>query len=183
MSEKQMLKYWLIKVYWQWWASTVMVLSNTLLFILVRYWRAVDVVALQAAGHSFSTVRIRVVTNFKKFAGRYLWWSQSYVTFQATHLDKSGLHYAYFPRNLRTVLEHFRTVVSTIWPYHFWYASPRHHTILAVFVFLHFWVGVYLSLHLCVKGKLTFRLHWTLDIPEAYIQKPSQNLSWSFSQK
>ena len=99
-----MLKYWLIKVYWQWWASTVMVLSNTLLFILVRYWRAVDVVALQAAGHSFSTVRIRVVTNFKKLAGKYLWWSQSYVTFQATHLDKNGLRYAYFPRNLRTAI-------------------------------------------------------------------------------
>ena len=34
----EMLKYWLIKLYWQWLTLSGIALSNTLLFVFVRYW-------------------------------------------------------------------------------------------------------------------------------------------------
>ena len=46
--------------------------------------------------------------------------------------------------------EHFRTAVLIIWPDQFSLSFAKHNTFLAVFAF-HFYVDVYLLLHICVK--------------------------------
>ena len=56
-------------------------LNNTLLFILVSYYREVDWVAQQATDHSYLPGTVEAVSNFRKFAGKYLWWSLFKVTF------------------------------------------------------------------------------------------------------
>lgn len=47
-------------------------LNNTLLFILVSYYREVDWVAQQATDHSYLPGTVEAVSNFRKFAGKYL---------------------------------------------------------------------------------------------------------------
>ena len=66
---------------------------------------------------------------------------------KALRLDKTGLNH---PRiSFWEILEQFRTAVSTIKPDQYSHAFGRYHDFLVVFAF-HFWVGVYVSLLLCV---------------------------------
>ena len=84
-----------------------------------------------------------VVTNFKTFAGKYLQWCQSSVTFQAASctLGKSGLCHACFHRNSRRIFQNGcfnyldRPCFTSFWQ----------HGLLPVFAFLHLCVSVYLS--------------------------------------
>ena len=57
--------------------------QTLLLLALVKYYRTVDVVGEQAADHNYPTRKIGVLSNFKKFAYKYLLWSLSSLTLLA----------------------------------------------------------------------------------------------------
>ena len=62
----------------------------------------------------------------------------------------------------------------------FSHAFARHQAFLAVFTFLHFCVGVYLSLHHCLKGKFNFWIAFNFKYSGGALRTPVKDLRWSF---
>ena len=62
----------------------------------------------------------------------------------------------------------------------FSHAFARHHVFLAVFTFLHFSAGVYLSLHHCLKGKFNFWIAFNFRYSGGALRTPVKDLRWSF---
>ena len=62
----------------------------------------------------------------------------------------------------------------------FSHAFARHRALLAVFTFLHFSVGVYLSLHHCLKGKFNFWIAFNFRYAGGALGNAAKDLRWSF---
>ena len=56
------------------------------------------------------------------------------------------------------------------------FSHARHDSFLTVFTFLHFYVGVYLSLHHCLKGKFNFWIAFNFRYYGGALRTPVKDL-------
>ena len=132
-------------------------------------------------------IGIKVATNFKKisyFAGIYLKWRWFSVTLLHCKLHTKVRVVSNKQASLEIQeLQLFETFQNRCFNYlgrAFSHAFARHHAFHAVFTFLHFSVGVYLSFNHCLKGKFNFWITLSFRYSGGALRTTVKDLRWSF---
>ena len=143
--------------------------------------------SLTGSWSQLSNERIRVATNLKKIsylAGIYLQRSWFSVTLLHCKLHTrvrvvSNKHVSLEIQE-QQFFEKFQNRCFNYLARAFSHAFARHHAFHAVFTFLHFSVGVYLSLHHCLKGKFNFWIALSFRYSGGALRTPVKDLKWNF---